>query len=194
VKRLDAFVWKRRNVLAGLPLAAALASTWHEVEADVVLWPLAVTLVGLGIAIRTWASRHCWYAQRRPHSLATTGPYSFVRHPLYIGNLLILAGATVASEVVWLLPLAIGWAFFVYARVICHEERQLAARYGEAWLRYRNQVPAWLPRHRLAARQSRQVAERADHLLAACMRQGLNFLILVPFVNKKLNVFGLWHR
>jgi protein-S-isoprenylcysteine O-methyltransferase Ste14 len=37
----------------------------------------------------------------------------------------------VASEVVWLLPLAIGWAFLVYAPVICHEERQLAARYGE---------------------------------------------------------------
>ncbi len=40
MKHLDAFVWQRRNVLAGLPLAAALASTWREVEADVALWPL----------------------------------------------------------------------------------------------------------------------------------------------------------
>jgi protein-S-isoprenylcysteine O-methyltransferase Ste14 len=193
VNHLDRVVWRHRNIVAGLPVAAALASTYYEVESEVVVWLLAVTLVGVGVAVRTWASCHCWYAQRRPRSLATTGPYSMVRHPLYIGNLLILAGAIVASEVVWLLPLAMAWAFLVYARVARHEERQLAARYGEEWLRYCRQVPRWLPRPRRAAGQSDRVEEGAGDLAAACRRQALNFLILVPFVVKELNAFGLGH-
>lgn len=192
ISHFDTLVWKHRNVLAGLPLAFALVSTFHEWENDIVMWPLAVTLIALGVALRTWASLHCWYGQGRARTLATTGPYAFVRNPAYLGNLLIIAGATVASELAWLTLPSIGWALLVYTRVVSYEERRLFVWFGEEWLAYRRRVPAWLPRHGLALRRLRQREKPAGHLFVACMRQGLNVLVLVPFIIKELNPFGLW--
>lgn len=187
MKRLGTFVWKHRNVLAGLPLAVVLGLTRWELEADVVIWPLAIALCVLGVALRSWANCHCWYAQRRPMVLTTSGPYAYVRNPLYIGNLLIITGAAVASELVWFVPAVFAWASLVYAHVVRYEEDQLLARYGEAFLRYREQVPRWLPRGRGLPR-----GKGHGQFPTVAMRQAVSLLILAPFVLKELNLFGLW--
>jgi protein-S-isoprenylcysteine O-methyltransferase Ste14 len=189
MERLDTFVWRHRNLLAGLPLSIMFLSTRWELENDVVIWPLAIGLCVLGVALRSWANCHCWYAQRRPMGLITSGPYACVRNPLYIGNLLILTGAAVASELLWLVPAASAWAALVYARAARAEERQLLARYGEPFIRYRRHVPGWLPRG-----QRLPLGKGDDRLLAVAMRQAVNLLILAPFVIKEIGLFGRWQR
>lgn len=184
--RFEAFIWKRRNILAGLPLAFMLVSTRWELEADLIIWPLAFALCAIGIALRGWASCHCWYELRQPMFLATSGPYAHVRNPIYIGNLFIIAGCAVASELIWLIPAALTWAFLVYDRVVRYEEKQLLAAYGEAFLRYRDQVPRWLPRIRHPSRGNDRFQFRA-----VVARQALNFLILIPFALKELNLLRL---
>lgn len=78
--------------------------------------------------------------------LATEGPYSLVRHPLYTGNLLLLAGFTFASGQWWtLLVSGAFWAFF-YPPTIEYEDRKLHRTFGEAWEAWSSTVPAVIPR------------------------------------------------
>jgi protein-S-isoprenylcysteine O-methyltransferase Ste14 len=175
MERLDALVFRHRNVLAGSPLLIALASTRWEWEADWITWPLSLFLVSAGVALRAWAVCHCGYAQSVRKQLATTGPYSYVRNPLYVGNFLLIFGACVASEVEWLLPIVAVWSFTVYSRSIRHEERRLLAKYGTTFLAYRRQVPSWFPTLRVPVRY-----------VAALRRQLVCVLLLLPFVLKEL--------
>lgn len=182
MERLDAFVFDYRNALAGAPLGFALLSTRWEWENHWAIWPLAVGLCFAGALMRAWAGAHCGYGQRRAKSLATTGPYAHVRNPLYVGNLLILLGATVASELAWLIPAVAVWAVLVYERTIRHEERRLLARYGDEFLRYRERVPTWLPRFR----------DAGGLWLRVVQREGLCLILLLPFLLKELDPFGWW--
>ena len=180
--RLWAACFRFRNLMAGAPLVVALFSVRWEWEADGIVWSLAILLCGAGIALRAWAVRHNHYAQGRGKQLASRGPYAYVRNPLYLGNLAILAGATVASELVWLLPLSVAWAFLVYHGAVKHEERRLEEKYGEAYRRYRAAVPAWLP-----------ALGASEHpMLATLLRQSRAALLLVPFALKELGVLRHW--
>ena len=183
MKRLDRYVFLARNLVAGLPLGYALVSTRWEQENDLLNWSIAIPLCAAGIAMRAWASEHCNYAQRKPGRLATTGPYAFVRNPLYVGNLLIITAATIASELVWMVPLAVLWAWGAYHLVSeVYERPFMIRRYGEDYRRYRERVPAWIP-HRL-----RGMPSFSWHsLLANSARIGL----LLPFALKEFGWFGL---
>ena len=174
-QRLWAACFRLRNLLAGAPLVAALLSTRWEWEHDAFVWSLALLLCGAGIAVRTWAVGHNHYAQGRQKELATRGPYAHVRNPLYLGNLAILAGAMVASELLWLVPIGLAWAFLVYRAAVKHEDQRLEARYGEDYARYRQQVPAWLP----------EFGSADPRLRAGVLRQLGVLLLLLPFVVKE---------
>lgn len=81
-----------------------------------------------------------------PHALVTSGPYRVVRNPQAIAMLLAVAGevAAVRSRFLWImLPLTV-----IYLEVLVGpwEERDLAARYGEAYVTYKRRVRKWLPR------------------------------------------------
>ena len=82
-----------------------------------------------------------------PPSLILRGPYRFVRHPFYLGELAFLLGLFVATGdriVAALVALAI----VTTALAIRSEERRLLARFGEGYRRYRAAVPALVPRRR----------------------------------------------
>ena len=180
---LWAFVFKNRNVLATLPLVYAFFSTTWEWENDLVIWPLAIAIAASGGALRGWSRCHCLYSTGSKKSLATTGPYSLIRNPLYIGNTLILIGATVASGLVWLIPITIVWAFIVYSGTIKHEGTRLEQKYGQECLDYRSKVRAWVPK--LASwgklRLGRPTAQEAREIATQTIYAGL---LLLPFVAK----------
>jgi protein-S-isoprenylcysteine O-methyltransferase Ste14 len=104
-------------------------------------------LCGVGIAIcglilRGYAAGHL----RKHQQLATSGPYAFTRNPLYLGSVLLAAGFSVASHS-WIsaLLLAAYLAIF-YPVVIRREQSELKAHYGDAFVEYASQVPAFWPR------------------------------------------------
>ena len=78
--------------------------------------------------------------------LNTTGPYSLVRNPLYVGRILnftglaMLSGSWVFGALVFLL------AVLVYERISVYEEEFLRGKFGEAHAEWANNVPALLPR------------------------------------------------
>ncbi len=78
--------------------------------------------------------------------LVTGGIFGHCRNPMYLGNLLLIAGTfTVAGNPVGLL--AAGTLFLLaYLAIARGEERYLASRFGDAYEAYRRAVPRWLPR------------------------------------------------
>lgn len=182
----QSLVFDYRNVLSGLPLVYAAFSTRWAWQSDVGIWTVGLMLAVLGVAVRGWAVFHCNYAQGRKKALATTGPYAFMRNPLYIGNALIIAAATVASGLPWLLLISVPWAFAVYSVSIRHEETRVLDRYGDEFVSYAARVPRWIP-----TAESLYAGLRSPALLAL-LRQSACALVLLPFVLKHMNAFGLW--
>jgi protein-S-isoprenylcysteine O-methyltransferase Ste14 len=115
------FVWLARprpaTLLWGLPLAAA------------------------GLALRAWAAGHL----RKNLQLTTSGPYGWLRNPLYLGTLLAAAGCVAAAARPELALLAAAIFFFVYTPVIEQEEQHLRNLFP-AYDDYARRVPLLIPR------------------------------------------------
>ena len=140
------WVYRVRNFLACPPLIFAFINHSYEIEADGIIWTLGPSIVLMGIALRIWAQQHLHYRLTVHKQLTTTGPYEFVRNPLYFGNTIMCVGATIASELLWLIPITIFWCIGTYTIVIGYEEEHLLEKYGDAYRRYLLEVPRWFPK------------------------------------------------
>lgn len=81
-----------------------------------------------------------------PRHLVVAGLYRHVRNPMYVGVLTILAGTALLSGSPMVAVYAAGVAIVFHVRAAFNEEPLLAARFGEAWTRYAQAVPRWIPR------------------------------------------------
>jgi len=84
----------------------------------------------------------------KDRELATGGPYSRLRHPLYLGSFLLGLGLALAGGRGWFPILFLGLFVWIYRRTIQAEEAELMLRFGEDFVSYRRQVPAFAPRFR----------------------------------------------
>lgn len=98
-------------------------------------------LVILGIAARLWASGHV----KKNKILATDGPYAYVRHPIYVGNLSLGFGFALASGLWWGLPLFIAIVFLFYPHAIRQEDEKLHSMFRNDWEQWRKETRALIP-------------------------------------------------
>ena len=107
---------------------------------------LVVAGLGFSVAARVYLGGN-WSGTvtlKHDHTLTRTGPYRFVRHPIYTGLLTAMLGSVVAlGECRGLLALALFIAAFL--RKIRIEEAFLTEQFGPAYLRYRQEVAALIP-------------------------------------------------
>ncbi len=108
--------------------------------------PLSLAVGGgvsvLGLALRAWASGHI----RKNDALATSGPYSYTRNPLYLGSFLLGLGFTIGSGW-WPLGIAFAALFLgIYFPVMRVESTTLAEIFGTDHQRYATEVPLFFPR------------------------------------------------
>ena len=120
---------------AGVPLLAAGAATYLWCARDFV--------------VRGRGTPAPWDA---PKALVAEGLYARVRNPMYVGIVAIVLG-----EAAWFgAPLLAAYAALVWVvfhlRVLLYEEPVLDRDFGDAWRRYRDAVPRWLPRLTAAPR------------------------------------------
>ena len=101
--------------------------------------------VFFGEAIRVWASGHL----KRAQELTTSGPYAYLRDPLYLGRLLLLVGFCImAWGYAWiLLIVGLGVFFLNYMpRKYRKEMGRLEGLYGEEYTQYATYARSLLPR------------------------------------------------
>ncbi|MEZ4217034.1 MAG: methyltransferase [Myxococcota bacterium] len=140
-------VFLLRNVLAGLPAAAAIAFAFARGATPVgaAPWVAGALLATGGVVLRAWAACHNAYGGGRPKTLAVDGPYAWVRNPLYLANAAIVAGAVALAARPAFAPASFAWAIAVFAVVVRREEERLRERYADAYAAYAERVGRWLP-------------------------------------------------
>jgi protein-S-isoprenylcysteine O-methyltransferase Ste14 len=84
------------------------------------------------------------YAAQREHRLATTGPYAYVRHPQYVGFIMVMFGFLLQWPTLLTLAMFPVLAF-MYVRLAKTEEREALSEFGDAYKRYSHEVPAFIP-------------------------------------------------
>jgi protein-S-isoprenylcysteine O-methyltransferase Ste14 len=109
-----------------------------------------VAVLAFGLAFSIWA-RHTlgrnWsgvVTVKQDHELIRTGPYRFVRHPIYTGLLIAFIGTAIARGE-WRGIVAVLIVFAAFWRKLKVEERFMIETFGDAYLRYREKVRALVP-------------------------------------------------
>lgn len=77
--------------------------------------------------------------------LVTEGLYRLCRNPMYVGNMLLVAGLAIASNSLVALLCALPLVVFAYAAIVAAEEQYLRTRFGASFDEYCHDVPRWLP-------------------------------------------------
>jgi protein-S-isoprenylcysteine O-methyltransferase Ste14 len=129
------------------PLGALNARFMPEAE-----WPFVVgaVIVALGLGFAVWARFYLgrnWSGTvtiKRDHELIRTGPYRWVRNPIYTGMLLGFIGSALARGQ-WSGVLAVAIAFAAIWHKVRIEERVLHETFGAQYDAYRNEVASLIP-------------------------------------------------
>src|SRR5713226_9158398 len=150
------------RLLYGLPVVIAFYLVFSEnirpgwlesliIPQNVFVEALAVTLTGLGIAFAIWARFYIgqnWSSAvtiKVGHQLIRTGPYAWVRHPIYSGIILGMIGTALARrELRGLLALVLLYlGFKIKSRM---EEKFMHKTFGPEYEDYSRSTDALIPR------------------------------------------------
>jgi protein-S-isoprenylcysteine O-methyltransferase Ste14 len=119
------------------------------------VWSIAagIALMALGEALRFWGVSIVGAETRTTGTvggtyLITSGPFAYVRNPLYVGNMMLYAGVGLMSMALfpWLLAVAVLWFYIQYRLIVSREEEYLALTFGDAYEEYVSSVPRFFPR------------------------------------------------
>jgi protein-S-isoprenylcysteine O-methyltransferase Ste14 len=94
----------------------------------------------LGLLLRGWATGHL----AKDQQLATSGPYAYIRNPLYAGTLIVAAGIVIASRDTWLAVVFALVFLLVYLPTIELEEQHLRGKFS-SYAAYAQRVPRLVP-------------------------------------------------
>ncbi len=112
-----------------------------ESAVGLVMW-ISIVFIGTAFILIAWG----WFQiYRAKGSLVTTRLYSIVRHPQYLGLILIIIGFNVqwpTFPTLIMAPILI----FMYLRLVRVEDRELAEEFGTAFEVYQKRVPAFMPK------------------------------------------------
>lgn len=138
--------------------------------------------------VRAWGSSYLsaalvWNANAKTDTLVSAGPFRYLRHPLYFGNVLLAIGFGLLAPVPGMVFIFVANAAFISA-LMHHEEELMLRRYGDAFRAYCMQVPAIVPRLKPAAGNSMVHASLKEGVLSelftASLCAGLFAWVLVP--------------
>jgi len=136
-------------------IVLALFSQRREFRQFVIAIPIpplsvcGLIICAIGLSLAVWARKYLGRNWGMPMSvkedpeLVTTGPYRYVRHPIYSGMLLAMLGSALASGVLWLIVFVFfGTYFVISARA---EERLMLRQFPEEYPEYRAKTKAIVP-------------------------------------------------
>jgi protein-S-isoprenylcysteine O-methyltransferase Ste14 len=121
--------------------------TWVVRSAGLEIFGLVLVIAGLGFAV--WARIHLgrnWgmpMTRKDEPELVTSGPYHFVRHPIYSGILLATLGTGVATYLYWFIVFGVLAVYFVYSARV--EEKLMAATFPRVYPSYRAKTKMLIP-------------------------------------------------
>ena len=134
---------RRRGVRLWGAWVLAIVYFWLARPDAVSLWAGGAVILA-GLIVRGWAAG----VLEKDRELAVSGPYAFTRNPLYLGSFVIGVGTVVAGGRIWIGVAFLAFFAWTYRGTMARESARLEERFGDGYRRYRNGVPAFLPRLR----------------------------------------------
>ena len=125
------------------------------IQMSILLYSLEVVVAVIGLALAIYSVIYLW--KHRKEGLVTTGPYRFIRHPQYVGFILLTLGLTAVSYNIlrntygigWLTPEATLILWFgqlaLYITLALIEESHLAKTIGGTYIKYKQNTSFLLP-------------------------------------------------
>lgn len=144
-----------------------------------------LTFILIGEAFRLWAAGHL----SKNREVTTTGPYAYVKNPLYIGTFLVMIGFCLLARQ-WVI-LVVGLAiFFVYYAPFKkkREADRLREIFGAVWDEYDRRVPDYIPRFSPYEKKGRhhwkwsRVVSNSEHETAIAAMTGVVILAVRLFL------------
>lgn len=136
--------------ISGLFVLWFAQPTWRTIA-------IGAIVAALGESIRVWAAGHL----EKGREVTASGPYAFVRHPLYVGSTIIGIGLSIASASAVVGILVLAYLTITLTAAIRTEEAHLTDKFGEAYPDYRAGRVATEPRRFSLARAMRNREYRA---------------------------------
>lgn len=126
-----------------VPWGAVIASPWNNVGIGLVVAAILLDIVSLGLFFKA----HTTFNPIKPENtreLVTGGSYRFTRNPMYLGMVVILIGWGLwLGSVLPFLLIPVFMVVLTYQQIL-PEERILAEKFGESYLKYKRNVRRWL--------------------------------------------------
>lgn len=172
-RRISLLEWLALELsrLASLPFAISTAAVIG----------LASLLALIGALLRVWGA--AWlgpevvqHRRMQARGLLASGPYRFMRNPLYLGSWFTVAALSFLMPAGGA-PLAVAAVVLFQLRLILGEEAFLSAQLGDSYLAYKQAVPRLLPRLKTTVQPERRRPQWLHALLAEIFPIGL-FVIL----------------
>jgi len=132
------------------PETFILEETPYEIYYE--MFALIISLFGLFIRVYTVGHTPKNTSGRNTNqgqvadTLNTTGMYSIVRHPLYVGNFLMWFGPAMLTGHFWFIIAFVLFYWVYYERIMYAEEQFLRNKFGEQFLDWSKSVPAFIPK------------------------------------------------
>ncbi len=138
------------TIALGIALQWLVPLSWLYGLAALEATVLGVAMIVAAFAIDVWAAiifrRH--KTTIMPHQpsarLVTHGPFRFSRNPIYLGNLMVVAGLGLVLSNLWLLLATPVLGYALHTLAIRREERHLEALFDDQWRDYKARVRRWV--------------------------------------------------
>jgi len=152
--RPNTLPWPPMIYIAGAAIAVLLhwlfPLPWLSDPLGEFLFAVGVLVVAGAIAIDVAAMRAMKRAKttimpnKASEHLVTSGPFSFTRNPIYLGNTMLMIGAGLIAGILWLILLAPVAAYATSKLAIEREEQHLQSRFGKKYRDYMKKVRRWI--------------------------------------------------
>ena len=138
------------TIALGIALQWLVPLPWIYGLAALEATATGITMIVAAFAIDIWAAlvfrsqKTTIMPHQRSASLVTRGPFRFSRNPIYVGNLMVVAGLGMVLSNLWLLIATPVLGLALHKLAILREERHLEALFGDQWRDYSTRVRRWI--------------------------------------------------
>ena len=158
--------WLERHYPGINPFAHDTGMLWHTLfrlpgdpHFDIFHLISNILLVfGLFLVFRSW---RVLYRAARSQTLATTGPYRYIRHPQYVGFISVMLGFILMWPTILTVAM-FPFLVFMYVRLARTEEKAVRAQFGDAYDEYKSATPEFIPKLNAEASRLRRPSPASE--------------------------------
>lgn len=151
--RIAAFVFRNRRFfsIAAFVLPMVLKFYLHGTT-SLLLLIVGAIVAAVGIGFRVYSAGYLWgrhiVTEIESDFLCTSGPFAYIRNPLYLGNFVVGIGLCISLNEWYAYGIFLLEFVYLYSVIIPYEERFLEEKFGNAYAQYKARTGTFLPKRK----------------------------------------------